>query len=493
MQVSRRRQLAQASAIIEEIKADQGLRARGQASLTEYRRAMYSMFADGYHLRCLDNVLERVALHVESGGEDPRGIPKLLISMPRQHTKSTGVGTFVSWFIGRNPNEPVIITSFGQKPVNTISRMIRNLVDRPEYQDFFPGIYLADDSRSKNEWKLDGFAGGVTARPVQSGATSYGYKLLIADDLVRNREDAESPEVLQKIWDELNDSFFSGRHGAKAADIVIGTRWTVDDPIGRLLERDGDDWVYFKLPALVDEPYVIRDRLGEVLYERQPDEPLWAYRYSVEELREMSAKMLTSSWMSLWQQEPIETEGEFFKREWFGVVSELPELEYVVRYWDLAMSAKKTADYTVGLKMGAGVDGRHYILDVQRWRVEFGELVDRMAEVMIADGPMVSQGIEKAGYMTRAIEELNADPRLHGYSVMGYGVDKDEKTRAMPLQGRLQNSLIKLWRAGWNEDFVNEMCAFIPKKSKFDDQVDAACGAWAMMDTSLEAGWTSWM
>ena len=95
----------------------------------------------------------------------------------------------------------------------------------------------------------------------------------------------------------------------------------------------------------------------------------------------------------------------------------------------------------------------------------------------------------------RAVDELNSDPRLHGYSVMGYPVDKKKHIRALPVQGKLQSGKISLLHAHWNDAYIDEMCMFSPKEKSnvHDDQVDATSGAWVMMDgMALDAGWTSW-
>ena len=460
-------------------------------SLTDYKKRIWRNYVQSYHLDCLDNVLTRVAEYVETQGKS--GIQNLIISMPRRYGKSTTVECFAEWYLGRNPSDRLIIASYGQELASKISRKIRNTLDLAVYQSIFPHVKLSEDSRSVSNWNISAYEGGANAMGMQGSATGFGFDLLIVDDPIRNRQDAESQLRRDRIYEELRDSIFSGANTRYAARIVIGTRWHGDDPIGRLLEREPENWLDFKLPAIVDAPYVITDFDDAVLYERQPHEPLWAYKHSLADLEAMREEAAPYSWHSLWQQEPIEAVGNIFKREWFDIITSPPEMEDVVRAWDLAMTDKDSSDYTAGVKMGKGVDGHLYILDVFHGRVDFADLVDTLVGVIIKDGYDVRHGIESAGFLSRIVEQVIADDRVFNYAVEPYTVDKDKLTRALPLTGKFQTGLIHLVRAGWNARFIDELTAFAGKGSAHDDMVDGTSAAFAMIaDGFIPQGFTSW-
>lgn len=465
---------------------EEKLRRKAHKNFTTFKRVMFRRYIRALHLDELDKLLMRVALYVESKGTHPDGIRNLIVSMPRRYGKTKSVGElFPPWYLGRNPEHRIMMASYGASLVEKTSRKARNFIKSPRYQSIF-GHSLSSDSASVTSWELAGYEGGMDAMGILGGATGKGWHILIIDDALKNREEAESETIREKVWSELEDSFFNGADVPYAARIIFATRWHPDDPIGRLLLREPDDWVNFKLPAIAVEDDVLGRAVGA---------SLWDYKHTIDQLRELEAKIPPYSWSSLWQQEPTPGEGGFFKRAWFKVVSQPPEIVFASRYWDLAMSDKTTADFTVGLKIGLGVDGHYYILDVTRFRVDWGVLVDEMAKVMLADGPAVSQGVEEAGYMTRAVQDLNADHRLHGYSVMGYKVDKAKHIRALPVQGKFSSGKISLVRAHWNDAYIDELCAFLPKASAnvHDDQVDATSGAWVMMDgQAMMDGYTSW-
>ena len=225
-------------------------------------------------------------------------------------------------------------------------------------------------------------------------------------------------------------------------------------------------------PALAEE----NDILGRV-----EGEALWPARFPVTTLAKRRKKMGEYAWNSLYMQRPIPAEGGIFKRDYFPTTNGLPEMQSVVRFWDLAMSSKTTADYTVGVKMGLGTDSRYYILDVTRFQLEWGDVVPRIAEVAILDGTNCRIGVEEAGYMSRAIQELNADPRLHHYTIFGFPVERDKVTRALPFAARASADMVSVLDRHWTSAYLEEMCSF--PSAPHDDQCDATSGAYAMLAT----------
>lgn len=462
-----------------------------QRDFSKYKQFVYRHYMHPPHLAMLDRYLMQVTRYAETRGA--AGIGRLIVEMPPRHGKSVTVSRlYPTWHLGRNPDHRVMLVGYGASLAEKHSRVARNMMMQDRYEAVFSKvdangvvyerIELATGSKSVQEWDIEDREGGASALGVGGAATGKGAHILLIDDPIKNREEAESEVIRDKIWDSYQDDLLT-RLEPGAAVVIVHTRWHQDDLIGRLLIQEPDDWVRLRLPAIAEAD----DALG-----RQPGEPLWAERYPLAYLQKEEKRGLYR-WSSLYQQNPVPGEGGFFKRDWFKTVSEPPNMVFASRYWDLAMSDKPTADYTVGLKIGLGTDGHYYILDVVRQRVDWGQLVGFMADVMLADGPAVSQGVEKAGYMTRAVSDLNADHRLHGYSVMGYDVDKKKHIRALPVQGKFQSGMISLVRTHWNESYIDELCAFTPKGAVHDDQVDATSGAWVMMDgQALMEGYTSW-
>lgn len=452
------------------------------SNLTAFKHALYQKYTHAPHLEALDRALERVSLYAETGGE--QGTWLLIVAMPPRHGKTLTTSKYYpAWHLGRNPDHRVMLVSYGQSLADKNSRAARGIISDHRYGAIFPGVDLNKTSRAVDAWDIDEHEGGGDALGVLGSATGKGANLLICDDLIKNRQEAESLLIRDRTWDAFNDDLLS-RLEPGGAIVLMATRWHQDDPTGRMIamlqnaDAASGPVEMLVFPALAEGG----DPLG-----RQPGEALWPARYSTAELRAIETRSAPYSWSALYQQRPTPAEGGIFKRVWFDpAIHHPPQFEYAVRYWDLAMSGKTSADYTVGVKLGFATDGHHYVLDVVRKQIEWGELTPFMADVILRDGPHVAQGIEQKGYMSRAIQDLNADARLHGHVIRGYPVDTDKLTRALPVAGRAAAGMLHLIAAHWNQTFIEELCSF--PNAGHDDQVDALSGAWVMMGQQTGSG-----
>lgn len=451
-------------------------RRRLQNDFTLFKYYLYKRYQHSKHLEVFDQSLMQVARYVETGGKE--GIGFLISEMPPRHGKTLTLSRFFpAWFLGRNPEYRVMNVAYGATLAEKSSRLARNLIDSPWYKAVFPGVHLDPQSKAADAWNLLGHEGGLDAMGVLGGATGKGAHLLLPDDLIKNREEAESETIREKVWDALIDDLLT-RLEPGGAVVLNATRWHQDDPIGRALkylkEVFGDKMVRIRFPAIA-EP---NDPL-----ERAEGEALWPERYPIDVLRRIEKTMGSYSWSALYQQNPVPAEGGIFKRAWFDspehpLINNPPPMVYVYRYWDLAMSEKTSADFTAGVKIGQGTDGKWYILDVKHARVDWGELTEYLAKTILEDGATVQQGIEQKGYMSRAITDLNSDSRFRGYAIFGYDVDTDKVTRALPFAAQCGAGNVYAVNAGWTQAYLDELCSF--PMGAHDDQVDASSGAWAM-------------
>lgn len=374
-----------------------------------------------------------------------------------------------------------MMVSYSDSLTRKNSRFARNTLRLPDYKGIF-NLELAAGSSASDAWDIEGYQGGVDALGIGGSATGKGAHILNIDDVVKNREQAESEIYRDKVWDAFTDDLYT-RLEPGGATVLTGTRWHMDDLIGRCLTQFPERITRLRFPAIAEED----DQLG-----RQPGEALWPERYPLEKLREIEQTLGPYSWSALYQQHPIPIEGNLFKREWcYPLIQNPPEIVWTVRYWDLAMSDKTSADFTCGVKLGQATDGHWYVLDVFRQRLDLAELHPTLARVMLNDGGWTAQGIEERGYMSRVIQDLNADHRLHGYSIMPVTIDGKKYVRAMAPAARLAAGLMHIIHAHWSEAFIEELLMFRGEEGKqeHDDQVDALSGAWAMADdASIGAG-----
>jgi predicted phage terminase large subunit-like protein len=450
--------------------------------LTEFSRVFYPKYQHAPHLALFDEVLTQATNYIERDGSE--GFNKIIINVPPRHGKTQKISRiFPAWYLSRNPDHRVMLVSYGATLAEGNSRWVRNLIKGKNYRDRF-GLQLARDSTAVNEWALSNYEGGMYALGIGGAATGKGCHILIVDDPIKNREEAESVTYREKIWNSFQDDLMT-RLEPNGVVIVVMTRWQEDDLTGRLVKEG--DWAHFVLAALAEE----YDLLG-----REIGEPLWAERFPKAWYTNKERSLSAYSWSGLYQQKPTPTEGGKFKRDWFKRVASVPlgvMLHRVVRSWDLAMT--EMGDFTVGVKMGEGNDGNVYVLDVARARMDWAEVVPFMERVILADGVTVKQGVEMAGYMSKAVKDLNQLPGLRNHQIMGYRVDKSKVVRSMPLEAKFGAGLIFVLDKSWTAEYVEEFVLF--PNGVHDDQVDASAGAWEMLypnnGRSLSAETRSWV
>lgn len=442
---------------------------------TAYKRHIYKRYLHAPHLAELDRYLMEVSRYVETGGRE--GIGFLIVEMPPRHGKTVTISRlFPTWFIGRNPDKRVILASYGATLAKKNSRYTRNVLMSRAYQGIFPGVRLAPDSASAEAWDIAEHEGGQDAMGVGGGVTGKGGHVIIIDDPVKSREEAESETYRQNVYDWYTDDIYTRREPGGAI-IIVMTRWHMDDLVGRVLRDDPQKWVRLRLPAIAEHG----DLIG-----RSEGAALWPDRYPLATLRDIEKTLGPYSWSALYQQNPVPSEGGTFKREWFRTSPYIPELTQVVRYWDLAMSEKTSADYTVGVKMGMGVDGHLYVLDVQRVQKEWGDVTPFLVDIAHQDGPNVMIGLEEAGYMSRAVQDLIDNNTLHHHAIWGYPKHKDKFTNALPFAARCAAGNVVVLERHWTRDYIDELCSF--DKGAHDDQVDASAGAYTMLGSPYIAG-----
>ena len=201
-----------------------------------------------------------------------------MVFMPPRHGKSEVVSKkFPAWFLGRNPDKEIIISSYAADLAYDFSRIARNT-----FREWGPklwGLNLADDSGAVGRWGIQGRRGGLVAAGVGGPITGRGAHVAIIDDPFKNYEESASETVREKVLNWYKSTLRT-RLAPGGAIVLVMTRWHEKDLAGELetamTEEDGEQWEIIELPAIAKE----NDILG-----RQPGEPLWPARYPLTELR----------------------------------------------------------------------------------------------------------------------------------------------------------------------------------------------------------------
>ena len=229
------------------------------------------------------------------------------------------------------------------------------------------------------------------------------------------------------------------------------------------------------IPATLDDnPFLDRDEYLKTLDELDP--------VTYEQLRPGNWDVLPS--------------GGYFRREKFQVVEpyEVPDITHSIRFWDMAAGDIKPGtdpDWCVGTRVGRGVDGVFYVLDVVRFRKPPKETEETIAATANHDGRRVDIWIEQEpGSSGVIVAEHYKRHVLAGYAVSSDRPTGSKVERAKPWSAAVSNGLVRLVRAPWNGPFVEEHVPF-PTEGIHDDQVDSASGAF--LQVGDPAGADSWL
>ena len=404
--------------------------------------------------------------------------PRLMLFMPPRHGKSTLASVaFPAWHLGRHPNHEFISCSYSGSLAMSFSRKVRQLLREPVYKNVFEKSRLDKDSQSIESWQTTQ-GGGYVAAGVGGGITGKGANVLVIDDPVKNREDAESDNNRAATWDWYTSTAYT-RLSPGGGILVILTRWHDDDLAGRLLKQaeDGaDQWEVIRYPAIaeIDENF------------RKQGESLHPERYNVDALEQIRKAIGPRDWSALYQQNPVSDEGDYFSRDMIRYYEydeiDTAELNYYCA-WDLAIGQRDRNDYSVGIVVGIDEYDHLYVVDVVRGKYDGFELVEQILDLYETWRPGIV-GIER-GHIEMALGPfLQKRTRERGLSE-AYFKDlkvgrRDKEARARAIQGRMQQGMVYFPKdAVWTGTMVAELLRF--PNGAHDDQVDALAWIGLMM------------
>src|SRR5262249_48278443 len=249
---------------------------------------------------------------------------------PPQHGKTEQIMDFIAWVAGKRPEWKTIFASYGDELGADVNKALQRIMASDRYVAIF-GCRLGESGsrwvRNTNTLEYPNLGGSFYNTTVEGQITGKRLDLGIVDDPVKGRAEANSKPVRDKVWSWFTDDFFT-RFSESAGLLMIMTRWHLDDPVGRLIERFPHAKV-FRYPAIAEEDEKNR-RQGEALFPEHK---------SLEFLLEHKRAMAQASWESEYQQNPIIVGGGMFPIDKVMVVPERPAARDVVsaaRYWDKA-------------------------------------------------------------------------------------------------------------------------------------------------------------
>jgi predicted phage terminase large subunit-like protein len=407
-----------------------------------------------------------------------------------------------SYILGKNPDAPIVFSTYSADLAKKMNRDVQRIIDSPTYHDLFPDTLLNRSNvrstakgsyiRTTDMFEVVGKAGSYKSVGVGGPLTGFGFELGIIDDIVKDYESAMSHTVSESTWNWWQSVFYTRK--AKGAKIIIMmTRWTENDLIGRLLDEEkkkGTDSI-----EILSFPMVYDDGLDD-LHPCDPrienGEALWPSRFPEDECMKIKNRLGSKIWTSLYQQSPIPDGGAIFNRNWFRYYRELPDFEYTFLSLDCSFKDSQTSDYVVfGIW---GVKGKNkYLIDVVRERMNFNTTLSTTYVLLAKYKDLTELVIEAKANGDAIISTIDSNPRIT-VPVYAFNPTSSKESRAASVAPQVEAGHVYLPDVDYAENshkdwvhlFIDEVVGFPNKKN--DDQVDMFTQA-IIRASSSTLGW----
>lgn len=416
-----------------------------QSVLLYARAAFPSIIVSDHHIR----IAQRLQNIDREGGK------RIVITAPPRHSKSMLCAEFFpAWALGRNSARQIIYATYGGDLSTTFGRRVKAQLGSDLFRKIFPACQIAQDSHSSSH--IETLQRGVyTATSVGGAMVGKGADIFIMDDPFKSREEAESKNHRDKVW-EWWESGVESRLQPGGSMLVIATRWHEDDLTGRLLARAGDSWEHLYLPAIGDD-----------------GEPLWPSFWPLEAMLAIKGRISSYEWESLYQGRPSSRAGHVLQVEHLKRYHHLPATGRIgrVQTVDAAIKTSEKNDYSVIETWDKYPDG-YYLVDCWRSRVEYPALKAALVSQFNLHRPSKII-VEDAAAGQQVIQEF----RNLSLPIKPFRPISDKLTRALPLADAIECGKVFLpERASYMNDLVAEWRSF--PSGQHDDTVDAASMAY---------------
>ena len=419
--------------------------ALAHSNLLAYVRLQFPAYRIGGHHRKIAEAL----MAVERGE-----IKRLILQAPPRHGKSMLTSEyFPAWFLGRNPEKYIITATYGQDLADDFGRKVRNQLRGGEHRATFPACVLSEDSQSASRFGTEQ-GGAYFALGVGAPATGRGAHLLVIDDPIKGREEADS-ETYRKRLKEWYASVAYTRLMPGGAIIIMATRWHDDDLTGWVLsEHEHEEWTVIDLPAIDDSGAA-----------------LWPEQYDLESLERIKRTLGQREWQALYMQRPTPDTGDYFKRDWFNAYTKQPKHLRIYGASDYAVTADG-GDFTEHGVFGLDPDGDLYVLDwwsgqtsSDVWIETELDLIDKWKpQAWIGESGPIRRSVEP--FLKRRMQERRSLCHLEWLPSIS-----DKPTRARPFQAMASSGMVYLpTQEDWAQRLLRQMLTF--PVGVFDDAVD---------------------
>lgn len=403
----------------------------------------------------------------------------LLIAVPPGLSKSLSASVILpAWMWLRQPSTQFLCCSHTQTLATRDCVRMRNLVRSEWYQSLIARRWKLKDDQDQKTYFANTTHGHRQSLGGNSNLAGWRGDCVIIDDPVDvnprrppRKEDLDNAHAwVQAIRSQrVNDPKTS-------RTLLIAQRSYPDDPSGRLLQEEPEEWrtVYFDLEYDPSMPFRHeadpRTKSGEILF---PE------RFGEREVAQRKRALGRVQYQAQNQQQPAATAGNLIKRSLVEVITDpVYNYQHMLISWDLAFKGETTSSWVVGSVWGvnapSSLDDRQFdLLDVYREQLDFVQTKTAVQRLAVRWPQCNYIVVEDKANGPALISELRHTlPNIVAFNPTPYG-DKMSRLRAIsPIidQGRL-----RIVKDVWNETYLDEICAA------------PACRDWDQIDSTTQA------
>lgn len=287
---------------------------------------------------------------------------RLCISMPPGVQKTTLEKFFCSWIIGKYPKDYSLFFSHNSDITEKFYKGVLDITtDNIEYTwaEIFPEVKLQSTNAKLQEINFDRYKPYSNIQCSSIGSKNAGKvrtnRYLYCDDLIGTIEEALNPLMLEKIWRIYGVDLKQRKLNEQVKEIIIMTRWSTKDVIGRIIELYGNS----ERTKIIAVPDIDPDT-GQSNFDYEFN------GMSVEFFNDQALTMDDISYKCLYKQQPIEREGLLYPESKVKRFTEetLPKTK-IKRVTGQCDTKGKGTDYFVFpcLYEYEGYEGEYYCLD----------------------------------------------------------------------------------------------------------------------------------
>ncbi len=482
--------------LLRELAEEEAINAElAERSLREFIRQAWQEIEPGRHLLWAWYI-DVIADHLEAAyrGE----IRKLLINIPPRFAKSLFACVFFcSWVWIKDPTKRFMYASYSQLFSKRDSIRSRKLIQSQWYQRRWGDRFqLSDDQNEKMRFE-NNKSGFRLATSVGGSSTGDGGDITVIDD-AHKPDEVYSETTREGVITWHKETWSSRVNDEKTAcKIVIGQRLHKKDLPGYLKDVEGGwDAVILPLEATPKKVYVTKIAPNGYDPRIEEGELLHPARIGPEELPEIKKRTGLLGYGGQYQQDPILSDGNFFKRHWWrfyrpdgkasfgpwprpeGCLSleQSPARAMPSSFDRLLISLdanfkEGTKNSHVVFTVWGASQADKFLLARRRGQIGFTETIEWF-RALVKDWPFSEKIIEDKANGPAIINTLTSE--IPGLIALEPNGSKEARAAAISPQVQAGNIYLPEGEE-WLEEYIGELAAF--PLGDFDDQVDSTSQA----------------